>query len=130
MRSSSFKRLLFVDDEDSIRATLPPILQERGFDVRSAASVPEALDEIKTRTFDVVLSRLNIREPQDGYSIVRAMRKVNPRCVVIILTAYPDLVNAIEGIRLRIDEYFVKPADVDSLVAVMEAKLASPRVWK
>ena len=118
------RRLLFVDDEDSIRATLPLILQERGFSVKSAASVREALNKIKTHRFDVVLSDLNIHKLQDGYDVVRAMRKANPRCVAIILTAYPNFVNAIEGVRLRIDEYFVKPANVDSLVAVMEDKLA------
>ncbi len=54
------KRLLFVDDEEGIRLTLPLLLQARGFNVRVAASVPEALSEIRTHEFDVLLSDLNI----------------------------------------------------------------------
>ena len=53
------KRLLFVDDEEGIRSTLPTILERRGFDVRVAATVPEALSEIRTHEFDVLLSDLN-----------------------------------------------------------------------
>jgi len=49
-------RLLFVDDEPSIRLTLPPILQERGFQVQIAASVSEARTAIKAHKFDVLLS--------------------------------------------------------------------------
>ena len=118
------KRLLFVDDEDSIRATLPLILQGYGFDVRSAANVPEALDKIRNYNFDVLLSDLNIDGPQDGYVVVRAMRQANPSCVAIILTANPNLVSVIEGIRQDIDEYFIKPIDINSLVAAVTAKLA------
>src|SRR5207253_4577951 len=49
-------RLLFVDDEASIRLTLPPILQQRGFQVQIAASVSEARTAIKAHKFDVLLS--------------------------------------------------------------------------
>src|SRR5205809_6221527 len=49
-------RHLFVDDEASIRLTLPPILQERGFQVQIAASVSEARTAIKAHKFDVLLS--------------------------------------------------------------------------
>src|SRR5213596_1103957 len=49
-------RLLFVDDEPSIRLTLPPILQERGFQVQIAASVSEALTAIRAHKLDVLLS--------------------------------------------------------------------------
>ncbi|HYL16544.1 MAG TPA: response regulator [Terriglobales bacterium] len=121
---SPSRRLLFVDDEDGIRATFPLILQGHGFDVKSAASVQEALHKIQSQTFDILLSDLNIVEPRDGYAVVRAMRQANPRCIAIILTGYPDLDSAVEGIRHEIDDYFVKPADIDSLVAAMEGKLA------
>jgi ActR/RegA family two-component response regulator len=72
-----------VDEEPSIRATLPLILGERGFDVRVAAAVPEA---IQNHTVDAVLSDLKIGEPGDGFTIVRVIRQVNPDCVAVILT--------------------------------------------
>ena len=121
------KRVLFVDDEPSIRLTLPPILQNRGFEVRSAASVPEALAAIDRQTFDILLSDLNVSEEGDGFTIVHAMRTANPKCVTILLTGYPAFESAVEAIHHEVDDYFVKPADVESLISTMERKLAARR---
>jgi DNA-binding NtrC family response regulator len=70
--------MLFVDDEPSIRLTLAPILEESGFHVRLADSVTSALKEISAHKFDVILSDLNISEPRDGFSVVKAARSANP----------------------------------------------------
>jgi len=121
------KRVLFVDDEPSIRLTLPPILQNRGFEVRSAASVPEALAAINRQTFDILLSDLNVSEEGDGFTIVHAMRIANPKCITILLTGYPAFESAVEAIHHEVDDYFVKPADVESLISTMERKLAARR---
>ena len=121
------KRVLFVDDEPSIRLTLPPLLQTRGFEVRSAATVPEALAAIDRHKFDVLLSDLNVSEEGDGFTIVHAMRNANPNCVIILLTGYPAFESAVEAIHHEVDDYFVKPADVESLVSTMERKLAARR---
>jgi len=121
------KRVLFVDDEPSIRLTLPPILQNRGFEVRSAASVPEALAAINRQTFDILLSDLNVSEEGDGFTIVHAMRTANPKCITILLTGYPAFESAVEAIHHEVDDYFVKPADVESLISTIERKLAARR---
>jgi two-component system, response regulator RegA len=112
-----------VDDEEGIRHTLPLLLQQRGFDVRVAASVPEALSAIRTQEFDVLLSDLNIGKDGDGFTVVQAMRKVHPNCVTILLTGYPAFESAVQAIHDEVDDYFVKPADLDSLISTMERKL-------
>ena len=119
------KRLLFVDDEEGIRTTLPAILQRRGFDVRVAASVAEALSEIRTHKFDVLLSDLNIGEDGNGFTVIRAMRKAQPKCVAILLTGYPAFETAVQAIDDEVDGYLVKPADINSLVSTIERKLSS-----
>jgi DNA-binding NtrC family response regulator len=116
------KRVLFVDDEPSIRLTLPPVLEENGFEVRSAGSVAEALVEINSQQFDVLLSDLNIGEEGDGFRVVSAMRRAQPGCITIILTGYPSFDTALEGIRHQIDDYLVKPADVEALVRSLRDK--------
>ncbi len=119
------RRLLFVDDEPSIRATLPAILRRYGFSVTVSATVAAALHEIASHEFDLLLCDLNIEREGDGYEVVRAIREVNPACVVIVLTGYPGLESAVEGIHQRIDDYIVKPAKADTLVALLAEKLAS-----
>jgi DNA-binding NtrC family response regulator len=122
------KRLLFVDDEPAIRATLPIILRNHGFEVSTAETVAEALFKITSEQFDVLLSDLNIGSPGDGLTVVSAMRRTQPDAVTIILTGYPDFDTALEAIRQQVDEYIVKPASIPSLITAIESKLAaSPR---
>ena len=116
-------RLLFVDDEPSIRLTLPPLFEEKGFEVTTAASVSEALEIIKNGEFDVLLCDINIDREGDGFSVVKAMREANPGSVSILLTAYPELENAVQGIREQVDDYFTKPADLSAVVDSIDAKL-------
>jgi DNA-binding NtrC family response regulator len=116
-------RLLFVDDERSIRETLSIILLRYGFTVSVAATVTDALQKIHTQEFDLLLCDLNIERESDGLEVVKAIRKVNPNCVTIILTAYPGTESALESIHLGIDEYIVKPTDADTLVALLAEKL-------
>lgn len=118
-------RILFVDDEVALRLTLPAILERHGYQVEVAASVPEALDAISRNQFDVLLSDLNVGEPGDGFTVVSAMRRTQPRAVTCILTGYPDFELALRAIRNQVDEYFVKPAEVATLVERIENLLGS-----
>lgn len=70
------KRILFVDDEATIRLTLAAILTKEGFDVTAVGGVPEALQAIQADPFDILLSDLNIGQPGDGFTVVSAMRRV------------------------------------------------------
>src|SRR5260370_39881947 len=116
--------MLFVDDEPSIRFTLPPILEEQGFQVSVADSIASALQEVWSQKFYVLLSDLNINEPRDGFLVVKAARAANPRCVAILLTGYPDFDSAVEGINGEVDGYLVRPADIEKLLKTIEQKLA------
>lgn len=120
------RRLLFVDDEEVIRITLTAILSQNGFEVTTAATVPEALQKITSEKFDVLLSDLNIGNPGDGLTVVSAMRRTQPNAVTMILTGYPAFETALEAIRQQVDEYILKPADVPALIRSIESKLAMP----
>lgn len=119
------KRLLFVDDERGIRETLSIILSRYGFKVTLARTVEEAVEQIKAQEFDLLLCDLNIERERDGYTVVRAMREVNPCCVIVILTGYPDIESAEQVTRLGADDYIAKPADANILVALLAEKLAA-----
>jgi DNA-binding NtrC family response regulator len=121
------KRLLLVDDDQNVRLTLLPVLQQSGFEVQLAATVTEALEQIAKRRFDLLVSDLNVSEPNDGFKVVAAMRQSHPRSVIVLLTGYPAFESAVEGIHHVVDDYVVKPADYDALIETLEKKLAAKR---
>ena len=114
-------RILFVDDEAGIRNTLKPILEQHGFEVTAAATVPEALEHMNHATFDVLLSDLNIGQPGDGFTVVSAMRRVQPQAATFILTGYPDFDTALQAIRSQVDDYLLKPTDVPTLIHTIQS---------
>ena len=120
------KRLLFVDDEPSIRLTLPPILEKAGFEVHVAESVADALFEINSFQFDALVTDLNIGEEGDGFLVASGMRHIQPNCTVFILTGYPAFETALQAIHSQVDDYLVKPVEIDSLVNALKGKLEQP----
>jgi YesN/AraC family two-component response regulator len=116
-------RILFVDDEAGIRKTLGMILEQHGFEVTTAANVPEALEQLNHATFDVLLSDLNIGQPGDGFTVVSAMRRVQPEAATFILTGYPDFDTALQAIRSQVDDYLLKPTDVPTLIHTIQRRL-------
>ncbi len=120
-------RILFVDDEPSIRTTLSAILTLHGFEVQTCATVSEAVVAISSRPFDVLIADLNIGEPGDGFTVISAMRRTQPNCVNLILTGYPAFETALRAIQAQVDDYLIKPADPEALVTKIEATLQSPR---
>jgi DNA-binding response OmpR family regulator len=123
-------RILFVDDEPSIRLTLPQILRQHGYAVTAVASVAEAIQKLSAEPFEVLIADLNVGEPGDGFTVVSAMRRVQPNCVNIILTGYPAFENALRAIRAQVDDFLVKPAEIHDLVTSIEKRLSRPEALR
>lgn len=117
------RRILFVDDEPSIRLTLPAILEMHGYHVTTVATVADALAAISQQRFDVLIADLNIGQPGDGFTVVSAARRTQPDMVAFILTGYPAFETALEAIRQQVDDYVVKPANPAELIRCIEEKL-------
>ena len=115
--------ILLVDDEDGIRATLPPILMDYGFAVTAVGTVSEALARVNGTEYDVLVSDLNIDKPGDGFLVIAAMRLLQPQCITLVLTGYPAFDTAVEGIRHCINDYLVKPVKIDELVNAININL-------
>jgi ActR/RegA family two-component response regulator len=116
-------RVLFVDDEPGQRLTLPAILRGHGFEVCAASSVAQALTEMTTRDFDVLISDLNIGEPGDGFTVVSAMRRTQPNCINFIVTGFPAFESALRAIQRQVDDVLVKPANVNRLIEMIDERL-------
>jgi CheY-like chemotaxis protein len=116
-------RILFVDDDPGIQVTLPRVLEMHGYEVVVAASIPEALNTITSQKFDVLISDLNMGHAADGFTVVHAMRRVNPDCVNFILTGFPAFESALQALRANIDDYFTKPSNIPQMVQRIEESL-------
>ncbi len=117
------KKVLLVDDDDLIRSTLCEVLGQHGFEVTSAANVPEALKLITSNVYDVLLSDLHMPGAGDGLTVISAMRHANPKAVTMLLSAFPEMDAASHAILLQADQILVKPMDVTALIAAIKERL-------
>ena len=106
--------VLVVDDEPSVLATLQSILAQAGYDAVATGTCFEALNQVRGRSFDVVLSDLRL-EDGDGLTIVDEARRHSPATATILVTGYSSLDSAIRAMRRGVSDYLIKPCDVEQL---------------
>lgn len=108
--------MLVVDDDPTFREVLGRAMRRRGFDVREAAGVEEALSLIG----DAPPSRavVDLRMPgASGLKLVEALRRRAPHSRIVVLTGYASIATAIDAMKLGATHYLAKPADADEIVA-------------
>jgi ActR/RegA family two-component response regulator len=116
IRPAGKRRLLLVDDDRGITATLSSILQEHDFEVTIASTVAEAVAAINADPFDVLISDLNIHQAADGFTIINEMRRLQPEAVTIVLTGFPAYASALKAISIheRVDDFHKASGRTDS----------------
>ncbi len=102
--------VLVVDDEAAIRYSVSKTLQRVGYSVREASSGEDALEVIRSEPFDVVLTDIRMPPGLDGVDLIRRIKDTDPDTIVILMTAYPSLATAVEGLRLGAHDYLIKPS--------------------
>ena len=114
------RRILVVDDEQTVRNVLQRTLERAGYDVITAANGQEALDKISS--FDVSLVLLDIMMPGlDGFEVLeRIPRDLN--IPVIMLSGIHDEITKIHSLTLGADNYIAKPFSTGELLARIQAK--------
>jgi DNA-binding NtrC family response regulator len=109
----SEKKIIIVDDDESIRKTFFLILN-KDYRVYLAKDSGEALQRFKRAEIDLIIADLKLPH-LDGVEMIAKFRELGYRGNVILISAYPDLVKVDELSRLSISHFFVKPLDLDSL---------------
>ena len=108
--------LLLVDDDATLRERLGRALRERGYDVRTAANVEEAMASVRADSPELAV--LDLRMPGgNGLELLRQMRELDPATRVLVLTGYGSIATAVEAIKLGAESYLPKPVDADELLA-------------
>lgn len=113
------KRLLVVDDEETIRLALSKFLRTRGYEAETAETAQAALTQLKQGGFSLMLC--DIRMPgMSGLDLVPQARALQPDMAVIMLSAVNDVPTATESIAVGAMEYLTKPVDLLDLLAAIE----------
>jgi DNA-binding NtrC family response regulator len=108
------KKILVVDDEKIVCDMARIILQKEGYEVDTFTDSVLALDAIRDRSYDLVVTDLKM-ENVSGMDILREVNHLYPETKVIMLTAYATLDATIEAIRERIYDFFPKPVKIEEL---------------
>jgi DNA-binding NtrC family response regulator len=117
--------ILVVDDEDLIRWSLCERLRSEGCTVVEAEDGQRALERVND---DVDLALLDYRLPDtDGLTLLRCLKKRNPRLIAVLLTAYATTETAVEALEAGAFRLEKKPFDLDEIVRLVRGALDEKR---
>ena len=116
------KKIMVVDDEDSIRQSLSDVLKDEGFDVILAGDGQEALKMLDKNMPDLVI--LDIWMPiMDGTEVLKAIKKTHPELAVIMISGHGNIEAAVKAIKLGAYDYIEKPLSLDGVLLTVKRAL-------
>ena len=107
-------RLLIVDDDSPYRERLAKALRSRGFEVQTAASVPDALQAVQNWTPTHALVDLKMPGPS-GLDFIRILRSTCKQAYIVVLTGFGSIASAVEALKIGADDFRTKPLDADAI---------------
>ena len=123
---SAKAKILVADDEPGVLLTTQAILQEEGYDVEAASSGLEAIEAIRQRHYDLVLTDLKM-PGVDGLGVLAEVRKRSPLTVTVMMTGYGSVISALDSVKLGAYEYLLKPIEVEDLKQAVRRSLERKR---
>jgi two-component system response regulator AtoC len=121
--------VLVVDDDQTARRLLHEVMAREGYRVEAAETGREAIEKSGAAFFDVVLS--DIRMPdRDGLEVLRALKRLAPETIVIMMTAFGSIETAIEAIKEGAYDYISKPFKLDEVRLTVKRALDHKRLLK
>ncbi len=124
-------KILVVEDDRDLNKTVCSFLNHNGYEAIGCLNASDAYDAIVDNIFDLIVS--DIMMPGiDGFEFVSNVRELNKDIPILFMTAKDDIVSKKRGFRIGVDDYMVKPIDLDELflrigALLRRAKIASNR---
>src|SRR5688572_21453233 len=115
-------KILVVDDEESIREFFEIMLKREGYEVATASNGREALDHLRQRPADLVISDIQMPE-MSGMELLTAGRELDPDALVIMITAFGWTETAVDAMKLGAHDYIQKPFKIDEVKIVIRQAL-------
>ena len=119
--------ILIVDDEEIIRESLSFVLKKEGYSVQEAENGKIALEYIKDRSFDLIITDIEMPEMK-GIELLEHVTQISPETLVVIITAYGSIDTAIAALRKGAVDYILKPVEFDELLVKTRRLLAERRL--
>ena len=113
------RRILVVEDDPILRRFIGDVLHRKGCDVTSAENGVIALDEVKKKSFHLIISDLKM-DGMDGIELLSRVKKMVPSTEVVIITAYGSVSSAVEAMKKGAFDYITKPVELDELDIVID----------
>ena len=125
---SKRKQILVVDDELPVCKSIASVLADV-FDVRTALSADEALQELVSQTFDVVITDL-MMPGMSGMELLGKIHGTHPDTIVIMITGYPSVRSAVQAVKLGAYDYLPKPFTPNELRSLVSRALTAEKARK
>jgi len=116
------KRILVVDDDQSFCETMKEILSISGYNAETALNGEAAKEKILEGEFNMALLDLNLPDIS-GIDLLKWIKKDSPRTVVMMITGYAALDNAVEALNFGANAYIMKPVKPKEFLSFIEVKL-------
>ncbi|MCP4726415.1 MAG: sigma-54-dependent Fis family transcriptional regulator [bacterium] len=113
------RSILLVEDEIIQRTALEEHLVNNGYVVYSAENVEIALEQVLSKTIDVVITDFNLPD-KNGIDLLKQVKKTNPDIPVIIITAYGSIDDAVFAMKAGAFDYLTKPINIEELLLTMK----------
>ncbi len=118
--------LLVVDDELLIRDLLYDFFSEQGWSIAVAENGEKALDILKSRKIDLILSDIKMPE-MDGLELTARVHEQYPQIPVVLMTGYPSVDTAVAALRHKAVDYIVKPFNIHQLYKKLDEQVSSAK---
>ncbi len=120
-------KILVVEDDRDLNRTVCSFLNQSGYEATGCLSASEAYDAMYDTMFDLIVS--DIMMPGiDGFEFVKSVRSLNENLPILFMTARDDIASKQRGFRIGIDDYMVKPIDLDELFLRIGALLRRSKI--
>ena len=124
-------KMLVVEDDADLNRSVCSFLNQSGYEATGCFNAEDAFDAMYDHVFDLIVS--DIMMPGiDGFEFVKSVREINEEIPILFMTARDDFAAKQRGYRVGVDDYMVKPIDLDELflrigALLRRAKIASSR---
>lgn len=113
------RSILIVEDEEIIRTSLAEFLHGRGYAVEVTGSVEQAAAIARRRPFDIAICDVQLPDG-DGLALMRRLQQIHQDLLVLVITAYATVENAVDAFKAGAFDYLVKPVIFEELQRKLE----------